>query len=262
MNEITSATNPLIKFFVSMQQKKNRQKERTFLIEGYKLINEALNSGIQISTVCYTEKFLDEMDEKFLTVFPKNFKIPDQLMDKISTTETPPQIIGVAEYINNDVIKPKKKTNLSILCDQLQDPGNFGTIIRLSEAMGVDELWMTFNSVDKYNPKVVRASAGSLFRVPIYETRDTEEFVMNLKSLDYNIVGATPHAKDLMYSIDFTKPTLLVIGQEGGGISDKIQKLLDIEFKIPMKGQIESLNAGVSTAIILGEAVRQKNYCQ
>ena len=257
MNEITSISNPLIKLFISLQQKKYRQKNQLFLIEGEKLINEALCSNIEIPIIFYTPKFPLTHDYTALqqTEF---FKISESLMSKVATTETTPVIIGAGKYIT---YQPKiSKNNLQLFCDQLQDPGNVGTIIRLSEGMGVDEIWLSSNSVDKYNPKVVRASAGSIFRVPIYETPDTEEYIMNLKTQNWQILGTSPYAESILYSIEFKKPTVLVIGQEGRGISEKIKKLLDVNFKIPMHGNLESLNVAMATGIILSEVLRQRTY--
>lgn len=258
MNEITSTSNQLIKLFISLAQKKYRQKHKLFLIEGEKLIKEALCSKIEIPMIFYTEDFKERSTLEYNTSSTQFFKIPQFLMSKIATTETPPEIIGAGNFIT---YPPRATINyLQLFCDQLQDPGNFGTIIRLSEAMGIDEIWVSSNSVDKYNPKVLRASAGSIFRVPIYETPDTEEYIKNLKWQHWTIAGTSPYAESIIYSVDFTKPTVIVLGKEGRGLSEKIKKLVHTNFKIPMQGHLESLNVAISTAIILAEVSRQRNY--
>ena len=151
-----------------------------------------------------------------------------------------------------------KITSLGIALQKLQDPGNLGTIIRTATATNIDGLWLNTDSVDLYHPKVVRASAGVWFQLPMAISVDLKAEILQLQSQGLQIVATVPNSNINYWEIDLRKPTLIVVGNEGSGISIDLIDLADYSVKIPLSNGVESLNVAISTAIILYEVQRQR----
>ena len=145
------------------------------------------------------------------------------------------------------------------MLDRIQDPGNLGTIIRSSVASGISQILLPKGTVDSYNPKVVRSTAGAIFSVELFQLNNTIEFIEKLKEKDYLVVGATMDAKENFDKVEYSKKTVIIIGNEGNGISEELLKLTDYNVSIPLFGEIESLNASIAAAIILYEIGKQLN---
>ena len=157
-----------------------------------------------------------------------------------------------------DDLLPKDRTPLLVVLENIQDPGNLGTIIRTAEGAGATGIIMSSDTVDIYNPKVIRSTMGSLFRMPFICTGDIVSTVRKLRNKGITMYAAHLNGKNYYYDEDLRKSAGIMIGNEGNGLTDTLSKEADIMIKIPMDGNLESLNAAVSTAVILYEAHRQR----
>lgn len=255
MNIISSKDNKLIKLVKKLHQRKERKENNLFIIEGEKLIKEALNENLNIKYIFFKSKSKNSFS---IPINTELFEINENLMEYISTTDSAPPYLAIAE------IKEYKKINfknssLILVVSELQDPGNFGTIIRTSEATGVDYIIATKGTVDLYNPKVVRSSMGSLFRQKIIYIDNILDIINDLK--DFQIVMTTPYSNSNFYDIDYKYKTIIFMGNEGQGLpKELLNKYKGV--KIPMMGNVESLNTSIATSIVLYEVLRQRNILQ
>ncbi|MCK7521189.1 MAG: RNA methyltransferase [Ignavibacteriales bacterium] len=262
MQEITSVQNPIIKEVHSLQQKKNRNELGLFLIEGYKGVSEAIKSNINIKNVFISYEFSDNLEN-----IDKNkiYRVNEHILKKISTTETPPEIVASAykpEYKLQDLFK--EENFLILLLDNIKDPGNLGTIIRTAKASNVSGIILTDESVDIYNPKTVRSSAGNLWKLPVISMPDKINIKNNLNKIKNSEFIATAVAKNqssqLYYDIDYKKPAVLMFGSEAQGLSAELINQADKFINIPMNSEVESLNLSVSVGVVLYEAMRQRQF--
>lgn len=246
-NIITSKDNKLIKLAVKLKEKKYRDKENLFIIEGEKLLNDAIKSNVKIKYI-FSTKDLEE---------DNYYSIDNNLMSYICNTESPSPVFAIAEKINytqNNI----SDNNIILIIDKVRDPGNLGTIIRSAEAFGVNIILLTKETVDIYNPKVIRSTMGSLFRMPILYIENLD-ILMELNNNNFSIFLTTPYSSKNYYDIDYkNKKIALVIGNEGQGLN--LQSLKNYQsITIPMNGNIESLNTSIATSIILSEISKQRN---
>ncbi|MGM0396241.1 MAG: TrmH family RNA methyltransferase [Bacillota bacterium] len=259
MHQITSPNNPLIREIKSLNRRKNRWKEKAFIVEGIKMINEALENNVSLTKIIYTEALLNTEQGKELSEILKELKqtvfMQNTLFDKISNVENTQGVLGLVNFEPYG-IEEILEDGLLIYLDGLQDPGNMGTIVRSADAFGITGIIIGENTVDPYNPKVVRASMGSIFRVPLY-------FVESVKrDLDKSLHGRRIIATSLQDAIslnelEFRSNDVIVIGNEGNGVSAEIIAKSDLRVIIPMRGDAESLNAGVAASVIMYESSRQ-----
>ena len=186
--------------------------------------------------------------------------VPDSIFKEISDTENPQGILAIARFKFQELkgLKIKEKPTLVFL-DRLQDPGNMGTIIRTADAFNIDGIIINGGCVDPYNPKVVRATMGSIFRIPIYHVEDSVQGLSSLKERGLRIFATSLEGSVPIYDIDYNDGFILVIGNESTGVSDEIYSLSDKLIRIPMPGEAESLNAGVAASIIMYEAMKQRS---
>jgi len=260
MNNITSIQNPLIKEIHSLHQKKNRNELGLFLIEGYKSVFEAIKSGLNIENIFISENF-DKDISKYNS--EKIFRVSEQVMKKISTTESAPEIVAVAKQLKfsiNDIFTSKNP--VIILLENIKDPGNLGTIVRTAVASNVSGIILTDESVDVYNPKTVRSSAANLWKIPIVTMTDKANIkntINNFKKCDFIATVVNKDAK-LYYNIDFTKPTVIMFGSEAEGLSEILTKQADIFATIPMNDKVESINLSISVGVMLYESIRQRKF--
>lgn len=263
MLEITSIKNPLIKEIKSLYRKKSREKNNSFIIEGIKMVEEAIDNSYPIKNIIYTDQLLKIKDgENFfekIKELDNIIYVPNNIFNEISDTENPQGILGIArfEYKELNRIKSKEKPFL-LLLDEVQDPGNMGTIIRTADAFNADGIIITDGCVDPYNPKVVRATMGSIFRVPLYYTSNGIQELNNLKDMDIQLFSTSLTGSIPIYEADFSEGFVLIIGNESNGVSEGIISLSDKLIKIPMLGGAESLNAGVAASIIMYEVMKQR----
>ena len=253
---ITSTSNEQIKKLIQLKEKsKVRKTTGTFTVEGKKMFVEI--PAEDLVSVYVSETFLKENGE---LVKDKKYQIvSDQVFKKISDTVTPQGIVAVVKQksysIDYIIEKRNKEKSCIVVLDRLQNPGNMGTIVRTGEAAGISGIIMSKDSADIYNPKVIRSTMGSIFRVPFAIVDDLAAAVDTLK--DNGITTYAAHLKGELYnSGSLTKDCALLIGNEARGLSEKISAKADKLIKIPMHGKVESLNAAIATAILMYEAAR------
>ncbi|MEL4309009.1 TrmH family RNA methyltransferase [Joostella sp. CR20] len=235
-----------IKLITSLHQKKYRNKEGLFIAEGVKVINELLKSDFKL----YKIFVATESDVSFNT--DKEVRVPQMVLKKMSALKTPSPALAVF-YIKEAVQETLE--GLTLVLDDVRDPGNLGTIIRLSDWFGVSSVVCSANTVDCYNPKVVQATMGSLSRVQVVYT-DLESY---LEDESRPIYCATMEGENI-YTAEVPKNAVLVMGNEANGISESILKLVKNNISIPRFGTIqatESLNVATATAILLSEFKRR-----
>lgn len=239
---ITSLDNKKIKDVVKLQNKKYRDLTNTFVVETTHLVEEAEKAGIVKELFLVEDEFVDRDDTYFIT---------KDIMKKISSMESPSNVLAVCEKSNSKEIIGSK----ILLLDEIQDPGNLGTIIRSSVAFGVTTIILSNDTVDLYNPKVIRASEGMFCHLNII-TMDLEEAIKTIKDKGIKVYGTNVVNGREVNTISDKNSYALVVGNEGNGVKKHIQELCDDNLYIPMNETCESLNVGVACSILLYELGR------
>ncbi|MBI4681473.1 MAG: RNA methyltransferase [Nitrospirae bacterium] len=280
--KITSISNPKIKQALDIKNKRSKYRHNAFIIEGPNLIEMALASGYQIEEIFFTSKFssrkdgqglLRQLAKKSVEINPPSppfskgvgggfsgeiFEVTEQILNKLSDTETSQGIIAIASY------KPKSLAEISfrsipliVIADGIQDPGNLGTIIRTSDAAGVDAVIILTGTCDLFMQKTLRATAGSIFNIPIVFA-GADELIEWLKTKKIGLIATTLNTKISIFDSNLKKPLAFVFGSEAHGVSNVIKKNADLTLKIPILGKAESLNVSSAASVCLYEAVRQR----
>ena len=266
---ITSSQNEKIKKVVKLKNKNKREKLSLFLIEGYREIFRALSSKIEFESLFVCDDFFLGSNEEKLIEKLKRKNIPiynckKDVFKKISYRDRPDGLLAIAKPFKHTfkdlekVLSHKKKAFL-VIVEAIEKPGNLGTILRSSDAAGVDAVLVADPKTDIFNPNVVRASIGTLFSQMII-VEETDKIFKFLKEKKIQIVATTPHAKKIYTKIDLTKSVAIAMGTEQYGLSDTWMKKADIKVKIPMLGIADSLNVASATTILLYETQRQRNF--
>lgn len=258
MNIISSKDNEIIKNIRKLKEKKYRDIENSYIIEGIKLIKEAIEEKANIKQIVMCEEFSDEeVDKDTLFELARHnlINVTKNVFNLITDVKTPQGIIAVVEKKQNE--DANYKEDIIIALDDIQDPGNLGTILRTVDSANLKQVIVSKNTVDVYNPKVVRSTMGAIFRINIVEADDLKEELEKAKSHNYKVMVTSLDAKKNIYDADFNKK-VIVIGNEANGVSKEIQDMADEKVIIPMLGKTESLNASVATSIMVYEYVRRK----
>ncbi len=259
---ITSRSNKKIKDISLLIKKSSFRKETgLFVVEGIRMFRELAKESI--AEVIISDSFYKQADEKFKSYLNKHsFEIvSDEIYNFISDTKTPQGILATVHIPTYKIDKALEKNSnpLVVILEHIQDPGNLGTIIRSSEGAGVSLILADENTADVYNPKVVRSTMGSIFRVPYIISRDLGADIARLKKEGIAIYATHLDKDSLTYdNADFTKPSAFMIGNEAAGLTDNIVSLADKKVHIPMLGSVESLNASVAASVVMYEAARQR----
>jgi TrmH family RNA methyltransferase len=239
-----------ISFIKSLHQKKYRKESGVFIIEGIKSIVEFINSNYQLHSIYYNPTYFQSLPK-----FPTNiklFEVNNVELGKISTLQAPQGILALVNTPAKQKLTPNLlKNKFSLVLDDIQDPGNLGTIIRTADWFGIDHIICSEQTVEVYNPKTVQSTMGSLARMNIVYT-DLTEFLGNVKM---PIFGALL-AGDSIYEINWGNEGLILLGNEGHGISDNLIKEITTPVTIPKIGGAESLNVAISAAIFCSELAR------
>ena len=248
---ITSKSNEKAKFIRSLNDKKGRQKNGCFYLEGIKVVNEVIErrGAINLRFIAYSEEILINVNGG-KEILNKIKKIQNKISfsKDVFNTKTPQGILAVLEFTNE--LEVLNDENILVL-DKVQDLGNLGTIIRSADAFGIKQIICTSGTADVYSPKVLRSTMGSILREKITYI-DNLQKLEELKKYGFAIVGTTLNEKSIsIEKFDFSKKSIFVMGNEANGISKEIEKICDYFIKIPMTGNAESLNVGVATSIIL-----------
>lgn len=258
---LTSLQNPLVKQIRKLHQAKGRKEQQLFLLEGTHLVEEASAAGYPLTTICYTSLWQDRHQplwDSLRQQTPRFELVSPEVLEAMATTVHPDGVIALAPRLE---LKPQALEGLGIALETLQDPGNLGTIIRTATAAGVEGLWLSADSVDLDHPKVLRASAGAWFRLNKTVSFNLADDIIRFQQQGLQIVATVPQASLSYWQLDFTQPTLMVFGNEGGGLSPELQALADHQVQIPLQRGVESLNVGICAALMLYEAQRQRRVC-
>ncbi|NBD14958.1 MAG: RNA methyltransferase [Cyanobacteria bacterium] len=254
---LTSTKNPLIKNIRKLHQSKYRKAQGLLLLEGTNLLEAACEANYLLETVCYTSYWQEkhpQLWEKLEQQAQRIELVSPEVLSAIALTKTPDGIMAIAP---RSLPPPVDLASIQfgLMVEQLQDPGNLGTIIRTAAATGVDCLWASADSVEFDHPKVLRASVGAWFRVPMAVETDIQSL---LEQFPGQVVATVPTAEKTYWEVDFQQPTLILLGNEGAGLSSDLTSLADEWVKIPLEGGVESLNAAIAASLLLYEAKRQR----
>ncbi|MDR2426437.1 MAG: RNA methyltransferase [Endomicrobium sp.] len=244
---IESAQNKIFKEAMSLKEKKYRQKNGLFLVEGQKQTEE-ISGNWHIDSFFISKTFSKK--NQFKTNI-KSFIIADSLFKKLSSTQTPQGIIAVIEKKSYDIENIFKEDGFFIILEKMQDPGNLGTIIRSADAFGAKGIFVSKGSADIYSDKVIRSTMGSFFHLPIIDECDIQDIIKLMKKEKVKIFAASLDAKTGLKDIVFPTKSVIIIGNESKGLSLEIQKKANALIKIEMCGNAESLNAAAAAAIIM-----------
>lgn len=255
---ITSTTNEKIKLVRALQaQRRAREKEQLFILEGVRLLEEALQAHAPVQLILHTDA-LDARERSVVNQLARLGAtveaVTPAVMTAVSTEQTPPGLLAVAPFAAVASALPST-LSFALVLDRISDPGNLGTILRTADAAGVQAVFLAPGTVDAYNPKVVRAAMGAHFHLPIHAA-NWSELAQKLKGLETWLAEARegqPYSK-----IDWRGPCAILIGSEAEGPSPDALKFAKRQVCIPMPGRAESLNAGIAAGILMFEVARQR----
>lgn len=259
---ITSPSNKSVKEVVQLLQKaKSRKEKKLFVVEGIKMFLEAPEE--RIVKVYAAESFGKEMPpackEKLAALAGRFETVADDIFRKMSDTKTPQGILCVvrqSEYSQEEMLEAEAP--LLVLLEDIQDPGNLGTMFRAGEGAGVTGIVMSGGTADIYNPKTIRSTMGSVYRMPFLYVEDLTETIGKLQEKGITVYAAHLQGAKIYDECGYRGKTAFLIGNEANGLRDKTAACADVSVKIPMEGKVESLNAAVAASVLLFEAARQR----
>jgi TrmH family RNA methyltransferase len=261
MEMITSIHNERVKKARSLREGRERKKRGLLLIEGSRFILEAVDAGAQCSECFYSEEAHSAEDRRLLTYLEQIgvelVPVSHQVLSTLADTLTPQGVVAVAQTPNQAGPDVLTSVDLVLIADEIRDPGNLGAILRTVAAVGAGLILMA-GSVDLTNPKVIRSSAGACYAVPIWWAATQVEVTTALKQRDYRTYVLDMHGSGSIYQVDLQGRVALVVGNEAHGPSPVWEHQGAQCIHIPMPGRVESLNAGVASAVVLYEALRQR----
>ncbi|MBN1483271.1 MAG: RNA methyltransferase [Chloroflexia bacterium] len=253
---ITSSANPKVKHLCSLHRRRSRHRERRCLIEGVRLVEEALRAGLPLDPVLYVPEQLQNATGlgllEQLGTHPASFSTTGEILDNVADTVNAQGVVAAVPFPE----LPPRPGRLIVVLDGLRDPGNCGTILRSAEAAGVSQVLIAPGTVDPFSPKVLRAGMGAHFYLPLRLCDDWEQISAALPDRA-QILLAEAGAGRPYDQIDWTRPSALIIGGEAAGAGPQARRLAGELVSIPMAGRSESLNAAVAAGILLFEALRQ-----
>ena len=260
MQVITSKDNEFVKHVKKLKEKKYRDQSQEFIIEGIKLVKEAIEEKANIKQIIICDNCEDT------GIIPKDLMyeiakynciyVTENILKTMSDVNAPQGIMAIIGR-NNKEKDIDYSQDIIVALDDIQDPGNLGTILRTVDSIGLNQILVSKGTADCYNPKVVRSTMGAIFRIKIIECEDLEQTLKETQKNNFKLVVSSLQTNNCLYDIDFDKK-VIIIGNEANGVEPQIQEMADEKIKIPMLGKTESLNASVATGIILYEYVRQK----
>lgn len=261
MQFLSSAENINIKEVKSFKLKKNRDEKDLFIIEGTRSVGDALDSGVEFYKVFVSERFLEANSRASRLIEKFNcpvFLVRDSLFRKVSETENPQGILAIVFKSKITLDEEIEKTDFVLVLENVQDPGNVGTIIRTADAAGVGLVIVVGACADVYSPKVVRSTMASLFNVPIIKIESVETCVDLLRDKGFKIYASSLESSLSCFESDLLGKCAILLGNEGNGLSHEAIGLADKSIHIPMKGEAESLNVSIAAGILMFEKLRQE----
>lgn len=256
---IEAADNKKLKLIRKLSSRKHRDALGKYVIEGINLVEEAVLKDAKIDYIVASDDFASSRLD-FISERADGFYVVDRnLYEKISDAENGSGILAVVsrDYDENSVLTSIERTDNVLVLDRVQDPGNMGTMIRTAVAAGYKAVMLIKGCADIYSPKVLRATAGMIFDLPVLFAEDAGSAVDILHSLGLKVFVTEPEAELAYYETDLSRGAALVIGNEGRGVSEELVALADERITLPMEGSVESLNAAVAAAILMYERVRR-----
>lgn len=255
---ITSTSNAQVKRLLQLQKKsKARNEEKVFLVEGLRMFVEVPEKRVQ--KVYISESFYNKKKQELdLSKFSVEI-LSDTVFQYVSDTKTPQGILCIVEqkkYDIDEILKIEKSH--FIVLDNLQDPGNLGTIVRTAEGAGVNAVFLSKESVDIYNPKTIRSTMGSIYRMPVIYVEDLLKLLATFKRKGIKSYAAHLDGKNTYDKEDYQSGTAILIGNEGNGLREEVANAADIWVRIPMQGHVESLNAAIAASVLMFEVYRQR----
>lgn len=263
LREIRSSSNPFLREYRRLAgSRRHRRATGKLALEGPRLLQEALAAGLRPAMVFATRHFLEEGGEELCLSLPgetRRYLLSSSLFNRLAHTETPQGIAAVVPFAEPDpAVTAAAPLSLVIILDRVRDPGNMGTIVRTAAAVGAEAIFCGPGCVDPYSPKVLRASAGAVFHSPPAAVGDLRPLVQRLQRRGLTVVATQPQADSSFWGIDYRRPTAILVGSEGSGLSPELIAAADVPVCIPQLSAPRSLNAAVATAVILYEALRQR----
>lgn len=258
---LTSLQNPLVKQLRKLHQAKGRREQGLFLLEGTHLIEEACATGYPLTIACCTTEWQMAYPHLWQQVAERAERVEQvsaPVLAAIATTVNPDGIVAAAPSRSLQLQRVESLT-LGVAVETVQDPGNLGTLIRTAAATGVDHLWLSHNSVDLEHPKVLRATAGQWFRLPMSVSSSLSDALQPLQTAGVQVIATAPTAELTYWQVDLTRPSLILLGNEGAGLSPTLAAIADMQVKIPLAPGVESLNLAIAAALMLYEAIRQRS---
>ena len=260
MQVITSKDNEIIKNIKKLKEKKYRDQENKFIVEGIKMIKEAILENANIDKIVICEECISNgtIDKELLYEIAKEdcVYVTEKVFNTLTDVTNPQGILATINKQNSEE-NISYNEDVIVVLDGIQDPGNLGTILRTIDSVGLSQVILSEKTADPYNPKVVRSTMGAIYRVNIVRSNNIIETLKNMKKHKYEITATSLNTNKSIYDIDYSKK-VIVIGNEANGVSNEVMNLADIKVKIPMLGKTESLNAAVATGVILYEYLRRK----
>ncbi|HEY8239810.1 MAG TPA: RNA methyltransferase [Kiritimatiellia bacterium] len=263
--QLTSLQNPRVKEVVQLMKRPNRDEQRVVLVEGYREVKRALDNNIRPSALYYCPAlFMGENEgtlvERSAAAGAELFECTEPVFRKMAYRDRPEGLLAVAPQARKSLADlDLPDAALVVVAEAIEKPGNLGSIIRSADAVGVHAVIVCDRCTDVWNPNVVRASIGTVFSLPVVEAA-TDEALPWLKAKGIRILAATPHAKETYADADMKRGTAIVVGAEQIGLSSRWMNEADVQVRIPMLGQVDSLNVANATTILLYEAARQRGF--
>lgn len=261
MQVITSKDNEIVKNIKKLKEKKYRDHTGQYIIEGIKLVKEAIEEKANIQKIVLCEDCEnDGTIEKALMYEIAKYDciyVSKKVFDSITDVNTPQGILAIIKRKALDEQEISYKEDLIVVLDGIQDPGNLGTILRTVDSVGLSQIVLSEKTADPYNPKVVRSTMGAIFRLNIIQSNNIIEDLKKIKKNRFKLLATSLENSESIYNIDLNKKAI-IIGNEANGVSKEVFDIVDEKTKIPMLGKTESLNAAVATGVILYEYVRRK----
>lgn len=260
MQTITSKDNELIKHIRKLKDKKYRDESNEYVVEGVKLVEEAVkeNAKIKQIIVCEDTTRTYEIPTHIMLEIAKYecISVSNKIFNIITQVTNPQGIMAIIEKNAQDA-QIDYSQDIIVVLDDVQDPGNLGTILRTVDSIGLNQIIVSKGTADAFNSKVVRSTMGAIFRIKIIEVENLAQAIKEMRKHHFKLMVTSLQTKNSIYDIDFYKK-IIVIGNEANGVSKEIQDMADEKAKIPMLGRTESLNASVAAGVVMYEYVRQK----
>ena len=261
MQVITSKDNEIVKNIKKLKEKKYRDQTGQYIIEGIKLVKEAIEEKANIQKIVLCEDCEnDGTIEKALMYEIAKYDciyVSKKVFETITDVNTPQGILAIIKRKALNEQEISYKEDLIVVLDGIQDPGNLGTILRTVDSVGLSQIVLSEKTADPYNPKVVRSTMGAIFRLNIIQSNNIIEDLKKIKKNRFKLLATSLENSESIYNIDLNKKAI-IIGNEANGVSKEVFNIVDEKTKIPMLGKTESLNAAVATGVILYEYVRRK----